>query len=252
MPQDEARAFAQQWIEREPALWLAAQFAGGQPARERFLALQVLVRELLESCVAVSDTRVTEAKLGWWQDEAMLWLKGHGRHPLMQGLDAVRCASALLHLLQALTAWTQEPVPADAGQAWVAMRPIALTLAGWPDSGSDQVEVWQGLSFTNALRLSGQALAPLATVIPMDVWARHGLRRSAADSLSQAQRNGLIADTARSSPSWTFRNATPAIAALAALEQRWLRKASRGRPQARLGPTAAWTTWRAARRAVTD
>lgn len=251
MASDEVRAFAQRWIELEPALWLAAQFAGGEPARSRFLALHVLLRELIESCVAVSDARVTEAKLSWWQDEAMLWLQGHGRHPLMHGLDAARCGSALLHLLQALTAWTQEPVPADAGQAWNSMRPMALTLAGWPDSDSDQVDVWQGLSFASALRLSGHARAPLATVISMDIWARHGLRRSAVDSLSQTQREALVCDAARSSPSWTLRNAAPAVAALAALELRWLRHASQGRPQSRLGPTAAWTAWRAARRALT-
>lgn len=246
----ETQAFIRPWIEREPALWLAAQFAGDARARAQFLALQVLIRELLEASVAVGDERVTAAKLGWWQDEALLWQQGHGRHPLLQDVDGPVWGSALLQLLPALAAWVQAPPPATLDQAWASLRPMAAVLAGWPGAGNAQTEVWQGLGFAIALRLSTQARAPLATVIPMDVWARHGVRRSAVEGLTDAQRDALLADCARRVPPWPNGRRQPALSALVALEQRWLRLASSGRVRGRLGPTAAWTAWRAARRAL--
>ena len=94
-------AFCEPWLAREPRLLLACQFATEGADRARFLATQVLVRELAQTAIAVSDRRVAEAKLAWWADETSLWEQGHPRHPLAHGLDA-RVSARPLAVLKSL------------------------------------------------------------------------------------------------------------------------------------------------------
>ncbi len=57
--------------------------------------------------------------------------------------------------------------------------------------------------------------------MPLDVCARHGLRRSQWPELDSARRRGLLAEVSTGmAPAWEARGAAPA--ALAALERRWL------------------------------
>ena len=85
----ELLAFCLPWLERDPRLLLACQFAAAGNARERFLATAVLQRELAQAAIAVSDQRVAKAKLAWWIEEAGAWALGHPRHPLYVPRSAV-------------------------------------------------------------------------------------------------------------------------------------------------------------------
>ena len=98
-------AFCEPWLAREPRLLLACQFAPEGMDRARFLATQVLVRELAQTAIAVSDRRVAEAKLAWWADEASFWAQGHPRHPLAHGVDPRLSARPLAALLACVENW---------------------------------------------------------------------------------------------------------------------------------------------------
>ena len=242
----ELLAFCGPWLERDPRLLLACQFAAAGAARERFLATAVLQRELAQAAVAVSDRRVAEAKLAWWIDEAGAWALGHPRHPLAYGLDAKASAHALARLVAFSADWLQAPSPDDFGSLWTLMQQGAtatLALAGGADDQA-WVLAWLALS----MRLSLDAKAALASVVPLDLLARHGLRRSQWPELDAGVRLRVLADLAAQLPSPTVIASDPAVAALAALERRWLRRLPR--PGAdRAGFIDVFAAWRAARKA---
>ena len=242
----ELLAFCGPWLERDPRLLLACQFAAAGSARERFLATAVLQRELAQAAIAVSDRRVAEAKLAWWIDEAGAWALGHPRHPLAYGFDAKASAHALARLVAFSADWLQAPSPDDFGSLWTLMQQGAtatLALAGGADDQA-WVLAWLALS----MRLSLDAKAALASVVPLDLLARHGMRRSQWSELDAGVRLRVLADLAAQLPSPTVIASDPAVAALAALERRWLRRLPR--PGAdRAGIVDVFAAWRAARKA---
>lgn len=242
----ELLAFCGPWLERDPRLLLACQFATAGRARERFLATAVLQRELAQAAIAVSDRRVAEAKLAWWIEEASAWALGHPRHPLAHGLDASADAHALARLVAHCADRLQAPSPDDFAGLWARMQQSAvatLTLSGGADN-----EAWTLVWLSVSMRLSFDASAPLASVIPLDLLARHGLRRSQWPELSGDVRWRVLADLAAQVLNPTVKAADPAVAALAALELRWLRRLPRSGAD-RAGFVDAFVAWRAARKA---
>lgn len=243
-------SFCEPWLAREPRLLLACQFAVAGHEREQFLASAVIARELAQSTIGVSDRRVAEAKLGWWQDEAAAWSLGAPRHPLARGLQVPARAQALASLSLACAAWLDAPTPSDFAASWSRLQQLAAVtaeLAGDTD-GDAWVATWLALS----LRLSAQTDAPLVSVLPMDLWARHGMRRSQWAELDARRRRALLADFARQLQPATVAAREPALAVLDRLERRWLQQLSRPAQVAedRLGIGDAFAAWRAGRAAL--
>lgn len=243
-------AFAEPWLAREPALHLGAQFAGAGAEYLRFVALHALIRELCTAAVAVSDARVGAAKLGWWQEEAIGWARGSCRHPLAQAWPAPEhAAPALLQLASAAADWMQRPTPGTASEAAAALESMALASALLAGDDVQHLPGWTLIWYAFTLRLSAQARAPLATVIPLEIWARHSLRRSDFSQQPAAVRAAVLADSARAFPPGNRSSRLPAHAAMMGIEQRWLMRTSRGRASGRIALGDVWAAWRAARRA---
>ena len=86
----------------------------------------------------------------------------------------------------------------------------------------------------------------------MDLWARHGMRRSQWAELDARRRRALLADFARQLQPATVAAREPALAVLDRLERRWLQQLSRPAEVAedRLGIGDAFAAWRAGRAAL--
>ncbi|MBK9654481.1 MAG: hypothetical protein IPO66_03055 [Rhodanobacteraceae bacterium] len=242
----ELLAFCGAWLERDPRLLLACQFAAAGDQRERFLATAVLQRELAQAAIAVSDRRVAEAKLAWWIDEAGAWALGHPRHPLAYGMDAKASAHALARLVALHADWLQAPSPDDFAALGAHAAGATATAAGL--TGGAEEEAWALAWLGVSMRLSADASAPLASVIPLDLLARHGLRRSQWSELEAGVRGRVLAELAAQVPQPKVEACGPAIAALAALERRWLRRLPSPRAS-RVGFVDVLVAWRAARKA---
>jgi|CXWL01.1.fsa_nt_gi hypothetical protein len=239
--------FCAPWLEREPQLLLACQFAPSGGLRERFLATQVLLRELTEAAVGVSAVRVAEVKLMWWLDEAAAWASGHPRHPLAHGFEAQVAAPELAVLVRGVLEWVEAPSPASMLDVDGRLAGFGEQLARLCDAPADASH-WRLCWFIVALRLSGGA-AQLATVVPLDLLARHGRRRSDWTQADPQLIATIVAECAAGYPRIAARADSPAMRALAVIEQRWLQRLASGTELAalrvRIGD--AFAAWRAAR-----
>ena len=237
-------AFCEPWLAREPRLLLACQFAPEGMDRARFLATQVLVRELAQTAIAVSDRRVAEAKLAWWADEASFWAQGHPRHPLAHGLDAQVSARPLAALLNCVESWLAAAQADSVRAVFTQLQQLAKPTA---EIATSTTAGWTGIWLSAAIRASLQAHAPLASVVPMDLLARHGVRRSAWLQLDAALRRPLLLDLAGDLPV-DGQVVGAALAALSKLERRWLKEI---RIDDRVGVFDVLAAWRAARQGRT-
>jgi hypothetical protein len=238
--------FCLPWLTREPRLLLASQFAPAGSARERFLASCVLARELAQTAMTASDRRVAEAKLGWWVEESGAWAAGAPRHPLVRGFDPVSSANALASLALTSRQWLDAP-PAENVET-VLLQLDRLARASAELAGTATADTWLLLWLVSALRLSLEPRAALASVLPLDLMARHGLRRSQWPELDPARRLPVLADLARHAPPAVGPLRYPALAALVTLERRWLQRLAQ--PTAdRIGIADTFAAWRAARQA---
>lgn len=245
----ELLAFGEPWLVREPRLLIACRYAAGDAARARFLAAQLLLRELAEAAISASDQRVAEARLHWWLDEAAHWQQGHPRHPLAHGLQPQADAAPLAQVAAACLEWL-ERAPDDIAQAQARLCALAAPgarLAGGSEAAAHAT--WLAACVRQSLR----APASLATPLPLDLCARHGLRRSQWPELAPARRLELLAELVAMLPGPGAAAGTgqqPGIAAadaaLQALDRRWLaRLGAADADRLRIGDVFA--AWRAAR-----
>lgn len=243
--------FVEPWLIAARRLALAAAFAGDAVARRAFLAPRVLLGELIEAAVAMSDERVTEAKLSWWQEEAAAWAAGTPRHPLAIAIAVTTASQPLLALLAALRRWLDGPAPSDPLAAWHLLDGVAAAAAWLAGEGADGRPAWQMQAYVGALEHSLRARVPLATVLPMNVRARHQLKRSELGLLPAQQRAQLLRDALAGVPWHSVPMPPgPAAAALWALDSRHLARCARGRLDGGPGFADAFAAWRAARRAI--
>ena len=174
-------AYTADTLEREPGLALAMRFAAPDE-RTPLLGTAVLMRELLQIAIGSSDVRVAEVKLGWWREEAQRWSMGALRHPLAQAFDAVEVAPTVGVLVGEVSRWLDGSSSAHAAALGQRLAPAARALADLARSSSD---VWRHLLLAAALRQpSGEAL--LFNVLPLDLIARHGVRRGDASNREKA------------------------------------------------------------------
>lgn len=243
-------AFVEPFLEREPALRLAAQFARNDASRRRFLALSVLLRELSAAAILASDRRVAEAKLGWWLEEAQRLADAAATHPLAEALEAGD-GESLAPLAAGFLQWIDMPRAADSAELAAQIARLALPCARLyrtvPGTATP-------LLHACLLRHSVAARGELADAWSMDLLARHRLSRAALAQAASDQRQALLRDSARhllvlSQPSGPV--ADPALAASLTLERRWLEKLAHGRvlEGITLGPRDILASWWSARRA---
>ena len=243
----ELAEFCAPWLAREPRLLLACQFAPAGARRARLLANCVLARELAEAVMTVSDRRIAEAKLGWWADEAAAWSAGRPRHPLARGFDPGSGADALAALTLASREWLDAPPAENVESLLQQLRGLATVSADL--DGGGLVDPWSSLWLAIALRLSLDSRVALASALPLDLMARHGLRRSQWSELDTAQRLPVLADLAQRVPAADVMARDPGLAAMVVLERRWLQRVS-GTTADRVGFLDVIAAWRAARAAI--
>lgn len=237
--------FCQPWLAGEPRLLLACQFAPEGTERERFLAVNVLMRELAQSVIGVSERRVAEARLAWWAEEAQSWAAGHPRHPLAFGMDYLGSARSLSALVAQSHDWLMAAAPEQASA--LAARVDALAAASHPLHSGQMA--WRVPWLALMLRLTLAAATPLTSVLPMDSWARHGLKRSLWPELEHGQRCQLLADLVSRIDLSPTAVSDPALAVLQKLERRWLEGVARQLPEGdRIGWREVFGAWREARR----
>ena len=224
---------------------LACQFAPEGTEREHFLAVNVLMRELAQSVIGVSERRVAEARLAWWAEEAQSWADGHPRHPLAYGMDHIGSARPLSALVAQSNDWLMAAAPEQA----LALSARLDALAAASDQLHSGELAWRLPWLALMLRLTFSAATPLTSVLPMDSWARHGLKRSLWPELAHGQRCQLLADLVSRIDINPAAVSNPALAALQHLERHWLEGAARLKPDGdRIGWREVFGAWRAARR----
>ncbi len=254
--------FCASWLEREPQLLLASQFAAEGMERTRFVATQVLLREFCETAIAVSDPQVAQTRLAWWLDESQHWAAGLPRHPLAQAFEPTAAGALLAELVSATSRWLEAPSASTMADTLRLLDPIAIALAelalpspvssarGIAGEGAAGISSWRLCLFACALRLAPAGAPGLASLLPLDLLARHGRRRSDWMAAPPELLCSLIADCAAACPVVAGTAGSRPLRALVEIEQRWLARLAKGVGLARLrvNPGDAFAAWRAARR----
>lgn len=244
----ELLAFGEPWLAREPRLLIGCRYAAAGAPRARMLAAQLLLRELAQSTIAASDRRVAEARLHWWIEEAAHWRQGQARHPLVQGLPVAAAAASLGSLATRCLDWL-ERAPESSAELQTRFGAFGVDAASL--SGAD-ARTESCLWLATCARQSLLASAHLASLLPLEICARHGLKRSQWCELGPALRSRLLGELVAALASQEAVIApvasTPAHTALEVLERRWLARIASVDAD-RLGPGDVYAAWRAARRA---
>lgn len=138
-------------------------------ADEQAVTVCVLHAELVQSALLLSEERLTQARLSWWQHT--LWAEPQ-RHPLtaqaLAPLLAQQCGPlrALLGALDAVAHWN---TPASSAELWQQSLQLATPLAALAGSNAD---VLAAHGLLQRLR-SGPAGPHNPGLCPLDLRARH-------------------------------------------------------------------------------
>lgn len=265
-------SFIAKWTGAYPELQLALGFVP-RPLRSARAAFACLGHELEHATFTTREDQPAAMKLAWWAEELTRAEAGEARHPLTIELAKLpawnRIGLARWHAVIAAALALRDPEPAADGErllaAWAPFhRPqadIEAELFGTLDVAARARQRAIARAMED-LAVLGEAIDEGRLPLPLDVLARHQLarndlgrdspaRRSAVEDWL-AQLDGAATDLARSGA------ALGVVGAAALSAGRWrTRRALRSseplamlhRLHARLPLTAAWATWRAARRA---
>lgn len=148
--------------------------------RGRFVLWGALVFEWRQAAFELSDARPTEAKCGWWADEALRCAQGAPRHPLTLALSMPALPwSALARGLSAM-AEAESTRPADREAALASVAPLADAIAMLEGALFDASVSAQAQRLVAAHLLGERLRIGLATPdggrVPLSLLARHGLR----------------------------------------------------------------------------
>lgn len=250
------------WRRIEPLAELSALFLG--PERQVLVAAWgLLLNEIEQAAMDLSEPRVAAVKLAWWAEELQRAGQDSARHPLLRSLRPVL-----------------ERAPLQAGD-WAALIAAAMAL------GSDEASVASveaqldrygrftrpaarievalfGGEAADTARLHAVHLALEQWLLarrrqrqpwPLDLVARHGVSPAQAQAESDPIPTAFVREHARSLLASCTRAARPALyrAVASVARGQALRQLSRSAaivPLAiRPGPALAFSLWRAVRRA---
>lgn len=207
----EARSFVDKWLRDEPEMDVALGF---EPAATRDLAAcwGALQHEIFDTAIHARDTGVAQVKLAWWGETLGRGAPQGAAHPLVRALHAHPAAA---------------DVPPAAWQAWIR---AAHELGAEEDAPSDVAAAlalrqhWARAAVSIELRLfdlapddAGQAATQASAVglllrqlrgalqgrtarvplLPLQLVARHGLRRAAEPDADDPAQRAAFADLAQ-------------------------------------------------------
>ncbi|MBN8727610.1 MAG: hypothetical protein J0H15_07885 [Xanthomonadales bacterium] len=265
-------SFIAKWSGAYPELQLALGFVP-RATRSAQAAFACLGHELEHATFSTREDQPAAVKLAWWAEELTRTGAGEARHPLTIELATLpawsRIAPSRWREVIAAALELRDPEPAADGErllaAWTPFhRPQAAIEADLfgaldVDARARQRSIARALE---DLALLSDAIGEGRLPLPLDLLARHQLARNdlgrdsparrgaVRDWLAQLERAagelgrsgaalGILGTSALSAGRWRARQATRSDEPVAALHGL----------HARLPLSAAWATWRAARRA---
>ncbi len=255
-------ALQQEWRRSEPLAELIETFLS-PAARHVLPCWALLLGELEEAALDLSEAHIAQVKLGWWAEELQYGLAGSARHPLVQALFGCDLArrlsdadwSSLVHGAASLAASEVRPssVAAQLERFMLFSRPAARLEASLFGTGDIEQT-----ARTHAVHLAlNQMLLPRRRQRqpwPMDLVARFGLSpaQEGADGSSVLQ---FVREHARQLAVILTGNAHSSLyRATAGVSRSIILRRVQGNGLA--GPfgvrpslRSAWSVWRAARRA---
>ncbi len=247
----EVAHFVAKWRAREPEMAFAHVFCP-RGLRERFAFWGALVHAWREAAFELSDARVTQAKCGWWADEALRCAQAAPRHPLTMALAMPTLPwSTLARGLLAMAG--EEPTrPVDREAALASVTPLSEAIAEMEAALFDAQlgDDARRAVAVNLLRERPRIGPDVADGgrIPLSLLARHGFTAKDLNSPEgEAARRDWAAELAAALPSGPmaaclYRRARTSF-------DGWLlreRAAGRDRPMPPLN--ALFLAWRSARR----
>lgn len=255
-------ALRQDWRRSEPLAELIETFLR-PPARQVLPVWALLLGELEEAALDLSEAHIAQVKLGWWSEELQKGAQGTARHPLVQTLFESGLAQSapesawgnVVHGAAVLAASDSRPstVAEQLERYLLFCRPAARLEASLLGAG-DIEQTAQ----THAAHLAlNQMLLPRRRQRqpwPMDLVARFGVS-PAQENVDASSVSGFIREHASQLSAILTRNARCSLYRAVAGVSRSI-VLQRVRASGLAGPFAirpslrsAWTVWRAMRRA---
>jgi phytoene synthase len=195
MADDAFASFERKWLDANPEQAAVLVFLDADE-RRRTSAFGVLVHELAQSAFAIRETQVAAAKLSWWRQELHAAASGHARHPVSIELFADARASAIgsARWIAVVDGALSQLEESSAGDFDELLRqhgrfygPVADVENELTDAGATQVqrvsELWTCAHLLSALASGSPHAEHFA--LPLDLFARRGLARAAAEQGEQ-------------------------------------------------------------------
>ncbi len=183
-------SFERKWLDTNPQNAFVGVFLPAE-RREREWAFGTLVHELEQAAFQVREPEVATAKLHWWQEELGAAAAGNARHPITKILFAdpqVRAADVLVW--PALAAGAASLVEPPSCATWQALldshagfygavaRAEAALFSDGRLAAASNATLWTISHLLRVLKTAPDA----ATLLPLDLLARHGATRAVLDS----------------------------------------------------------------------
>lgn len=194
-------SFAGKWIAAEPELGLALSFLDPSQ-RAAQAAYACLQREISHAALAIRESDVANAKLGWWLEELQRSKAGEPRHPLTEvlcewpGFADVSAATWQGIVLAAVELRERESA-ADLATMLAASQPLMQGFAEVEARLFGAIDI----AATAQIAAHAQALRELSAIsltletghlpLPLDLLARHQLNRDGVSVDSTARRLAL-------------------------------------------------------------
>lgn len=195
MADDAFASFERKWLDANPEQAAVLVFLDADE-RRRASAFGALIHELVQTTFAIREPQVAAAKLSWWQQELRGAASGNPRHPISIELFAdarVRAMDAMLWIAMVNGAMSQldESSAADFkqmldqfGRFYVPVAAAENQLTRADATPAERVaELWMCSHFLSALP-GGSPLSEHFS-LPLDVFARRGVARAAAEQGEQ-------------------------------------------------------------------
>jgi phytoene/squalene synthetase len=185
-------SFERKWLDANPEQAAVLVFLVAEE-RRRVAAFGTLIQELAQTAFTIRETQVAAAKLSWWQQELQSACAGHARHPVTIQLFADSRVRAIARekwnaIVEGALSQLDESSAANFvqlldryGRFYNPVAAVESELSGTPAASAGAVsKLWICSHFLSA-SASGSPLAE-HFALPLDLYARHGVARGAAEA----------------------------------------------------------------------
>jgi hypothetical protein len=193
-------SFERKWLDANPEQ-AAVQIFLDPAERPLAAAFGTLIHELEYTAFAVRETQAAAAKLSWWQQELASAAAGHARHPITRELFAgthmatidpsswQTLADGAMRQLDAPSATSFGDLIANVMKFFLPVASIESAVFRIP--ADETFAVANLYSCSHFLTIA--ASDSLLPIIPLEMFARHGVTRAAVEQ-GGPQRTALIRD----------------------------------------------------------